>query len=51
MIKQIVTSASIGAWEAKLEIITNYRPMDLKTDIRAQREVSFPITDNDNNNR
>ena len=38
----IKTSPPIGAWEVKLEIMTN-RPTNRQTDMRDHREVSLPI--------
>ena len=42
----IQTSAPIGAWEVKLEIMTDrptHRPTDRHTDMRGYREVSLPV--------
>ena len=42
----IPTSAPIGAWEVKLEIMTDrptHRPTDRHTDMRGYREVSLPV--------
>ena len=40
------TTARIGAWEVKLEILNDpptHRPTDRQTDMRGNREVSLPI--------
>ena len=40
-----IKSASIGAWEVKLEIMT-YGPTDRQTDILGHREVLLPKENN-----